>query len=111
MPVYSERLAGPAAIGASNTTQFTVPTGRVYVVRQICIAVNATTAVPSLVMWINSSAGAGTRWFKRLLVGDETYNYDGRWVFAAGETSIAVCGGLGAGQTVAVSLHGYNLAA
>lgn len=109
-PAYSTRIYGPATPPTSAGTLWTVPAGRVYVVRTLCIVLVGITATPTVAFWINGS-GASDRWFRRLLAGDQTYNEIGRWVFGPGDSCLGIGTGLGGGQTLAVSMHGYDLSA
>lgn len=111
MPVYSARLGGPVFVGASAVTFFTVPTGRLYVVRQVDIVVTGGTGTPTITLFYNSAATISNRYWRVISLGDVTHEIQGRRMFAAGETMQATATGIGSGQSVVVSVGGYNLSA
>lgn len=105
---YSARLGGPLAVGTSSTTIFTVPTGRLYVVRSLTVLLQSM-AANSLVLFAANSTANANRLLRRTFLNDDTALINElRWVFTAGETLVALHGGT-LGQCT-VSAHGYNLA-
>lgn len=108
MAVYSKRLAGPTNVTGAYSTLFTVPSGHVYVVRQISFQVSTSAAGGNCICTAGGT-GIANRFFQLLLVNNTDSQREGRWVFQAGDTMSAGVFGVTAGGTGSVMVSGYDL--
>lgn len=108
--VYSKRLSGPQLLTAAATVQFTVPAGRVYIVRSVSIVLQTTGAGAAnrFVFMSNGTSSSANRLFRRNITIDTTELLDVRWVFNAGETLTAVVFSV-TGNDCTLTTHGYDL--
>ncbi len=101
MTIRSAQFLPPQACPTSDTVVLTVPTGRLYLVRNLTAVNNSTSATAQLVLSLNGS-GAGHRLFRRTIAAGDTLVLDPWWalepddelhaVVNPGGCDITVCG-------------------
>lgn len=82
--VYSVNLGRAIVVGSASTTLFTVPPGKVAVLRDVRMRANPGTDATSVQVYINDGSNSYTIYEQTTLPADSTAQNDGRVVLEAG---------------------------